>query len=512
MSGKYLYKKTSLSVAFFCLLICFGASHAMASSTDRQTLLVEFLRLTDQQPQWLSFERLEKLESGLQSLEDDGLNPSHYQFGRIQRLVQQRGSGANLDLSPAEDAVISGAYLEALADLKLGRTRHKNVENYLDFRQHQPDALSAVVQLAIAYLDQPDKAFDQARPQMDGYRQLRLRYTDLRQRQSTEPVLPAIEPHRPSLRVGMTDPRVRLLRQHLSLPTPEQDADYFEDSLALAVAQYQSQHGLQADGIAGPQTLSRLNRTVQQDLDAIRINLERWRRVNLALTDHRVVVDIAGATLRYYQNGERVLDTRTQVGRRDRPTPLMLSEISHFTLNPTWTIPPTIYRNDKLPAIRRDPGYLQSNRLTVLDPQGNRLDPESIDWDNPGHILLRQAAGPHNALGQVAIRFPNRQSIYLHDTPNQQLFDRSQRYFSSGCVRVEGATYLVEQLLQATGSPAADDLESLLSSGITRNVSIGIPVTIVLGYWTAEVNTQGELQIHADPYGLDPILLAALNN
>ncbi|WP_144244191.1 L,D-transpeptidase family protein [Nitrincola sp. A-D6] len=301
------------------------------------------------------------------------------------------------------------------------------------------------------------------------------------------------------------------LRKHLSLSLPELEPALYDTEVEAAVKAFQQADGLQADGIAGPQTLRFLNRTPQERLDQLRVNLERWRRIDLALQDTQVIVDIAGATIRFFDEGQLIVDKRTQVGRPDRPTPLMLSDITHFTFNPTWTIPPTIFRKDKLPAIRDDQSYLESNRLSVLDHQGNRLDPDTIDWNNPGHILLRQSSGPYNALGQVVIRFPNRESIYLHDTPNKHLFDRNQRYFSSGCVRVEDATSLVALLLQTTHTEAANQFDTLLSSGRTRNVNSKTPVAIILGYWTAEADEQGQVDYHTDIYNLDSMLLRALN-
>lgn len=511
MTGKHLYKKTSQLMLICLIMPCFITKVSASNlSTDRHSLLVEFLYLTDREMQWQSQERLMSLELAVQDLFHDGLEPSNYQLKRIKELAQQQDD-LEQQISAAEDAVISAAYLEAIADLMLGRTRNMDVEHYLNFQNTQPNAFERVIQLALDHLDEPRVAFEKARPQVREYQNLREAHRQIVDQQLSTTTPPIITPDRPSLRIGMTDPRSTLLRERLGLPIPEVNADVYDQVLSDAVKQFQTQQGLGADGIAGPQTFARLNRSSDQDLAAVRVNLERWRRVNLALTDNRVITNIAGATLDYYQDGQLAFNTRTQVGRRDRQTPLMISEISHFTLNPTWTVPPTIYRNDKLPAIQNDPSYIQSNRLTVLDTQGNPLDPDLIDWQNPGSILLRQSAGPHNALGQVVIRFPNRQSIYLHDTPNKRLFDSNQRYFSSGCVRVEDATVLVSMLLEATQSAQASQFESLLSTGRTRNVNIGQPVTMILGYWTVDANSSGDIQLHTDIYGLDMAMLNALN-
>lgn len=483
---------------------------SLASSTtiDRHSLLVSFLSVTDKQLQWQTQERLSLLKEALLTLEDHGLSASNYQIARLTALID-RMETEPVEVSAAEDALISGAYLEAIADLKHGRTRHLDIEPYLNFQQPTQSTLSSIIDLAVTHLDQPKKAFQLARPQIPEYENLVTALVRLNSEIDEKRPLPVISPDRPSLRLGMSDIRVPLLRQHL-LPDEYVESTLYDEPLRDAVKAYQQQKGLDADGIAGPQTLARLNQTPEKILHLVKINLERWRRVNHALTEDRVIANIPGAQLDYYQNNERVFHSRTQVGRRDRPTPLMISEISHFTLNPTWTIPPTIYRNDKLPAIQADISYLQSNRLTVLDPQGNQLDPDSIDWDNPGSILLRQSAGPHNALGQVVIRFPNQQSIYLHDTPNQRLFDRNERFFSSGCIRVEDAKTLVSQLLDATQTPQAPQFDNLLISGSTRNLNIAKPITIILGYWTVEADEQGQVTLFTDVYNLDASFESAL--
>ncbi|WP_417580586.1 L,D-transpeptidase family protein [Nitrincola sp.] len=482
-----------------------------ATSMERRNLLSEFERLTAEAPPWQDLERLERLYYNLQALEDDGLTLAHYDIPLVAQQILHLVDTESLYPAVPDESVLSATYLNALMDLHLGRTHGSRVENYLNYRQQTDDLPAYIINLAIEGLSDIDQAFEQARPDTLAYTNLRKAYQQLRKQTAEQTPLPPIYPDHPSLRPGMVDERVLVLRKHLALAMPELEPALYDTEVEDAVKAFQQAEGLQADGIAGQQTLRYLNRTPQQRLDQLRVNLERWRRLDRVQQATQVIVDIAGATLRFYNEGQLILDKRTQVGRSDRPTPLILSDITHFTFNPTWTIPPTIYRKDKLPAIRANPTYLESNRLSVLDHQGNRLDPESIDWSNPGPILLRQSSGPYNALGQVVIRFPNRESIYLHDTPNKHLFDRNQRYFSSGCVRVEDATNLVALLLQSTHTEAANQFDRLINSGHTRNVNSRVPIAIILGYWTAEADTQGQVNYHTDIYNLDSALLQELN-
>jgi len=165
-------------------------------------------------------------------------------------------------------------------------------------------------------------------------------------------------------------------------------------------------------------------------------------------------------------------------------------------------------REDKLPKIRQDLAYLEQQQLQVLDPQGKQLDPASVNWSAPGAIMLRQAAGPSNPLGRVAIRFANPFSIYLHDTPSQQLFARAPRAFSSGCVRVESVMQLVELLLT---DAERERVTQLLESGKTVEFRLSRPMPILLAYWTAGADASGQPFYRPDIYQRDAALIRALD-
>lgn len=273
---------------------------------------------------------------------------------------------------------------------------------------------------------------------------------------------------------------------------------------------FQARNNLDVDGVLGPATLAAMNVIPAARMDQLRVNLERFRWLAREMEPTLLLVDIAGAHLTFYRDGQALWQTRTQVGRAARPTPLLKSAITHITLNPTWTVPPTILREDKLPHIQRDPGYLANHGLRVLDASGKELNPRRVDWNNPGGVMLRQDPGPQNPLGQVAIRFANPFSVYLHDTPSQQLFAKETRTLSSGCVRVEKAMQLTDLLLSEATPAERERIAQILASRETRNVKLPRPVPILLAYWTAQVDEDGELVFKADIYGHDEKILDAL--
>ena len=479
---------------------CPGAPASLDEAAREQ--LKVFYGQRQYAPVWAVTGQLEALLGQLESLADDGLNPVSYQLDSLRAWRQQPASDCH-------EIISSHVYMQALQHLLQGRLPQQQVEPRWQPADSPALAADQVVALAILGIGDLPAAFQQARPSLSQYQQLRTVYAQRRQQPLVDWQALASGP---LLRPDMRDLRVPALAQRLISEgyLPAQTAledDLYGADLVAAVKVFQ-QHALQADGVVGAATLEALNITPAQRLAQLRLNLERWRWLARDLQASGVLVNVAAAQLAYYQDFAAVWQTRTQVGRAARPTPLLKSQITRLTLNPTWTVPPTILREDKLPEIRRDLAFLDKHNLRVLDREGRVLDANTIDWNNPGSIQLRQDAGAHNPLGQVAIRFPNPFSVYLHDTPSQQLFGKGPRAFSSGCVRVEAVMQLVDLLL----TPAERErVTSLLASGRTHEFRLSTPLPIILAYWTAEVDGAGQLHYAPDIYARDQALLAALD-
>lgn len=491
------------------------ASPALSLSTTERETLRSFYRQRDFAPAWDKHARLEQLQEQLEQLADDGLDPHSYRLADLRRLSHSRAQRQ----TPCADVLASHIYLQALQHLGWGRLDSTSVEP-IWHSPHTPPPVRPLAPppFALTALDDIPSAFAQARPQLRPYRELRRAWAEARRQPL--PHWEAIDAG-PLLRPGKRDTRVPALARRLAAEgflseaavaarAQLEEHDRYDPLLEDAVVVFQRRHHIQADGIVGPSTLAELNVSPAARRDQLRVNLERLRWLAREAEPSMVLVDVAGATVSYYRDRQRLWQARTQVGRAERPTPLLKSRITHLTLNPTWTVPPTIFRQDKLPEIRRDIGYLAENRIRVLDQTGNELDPYQIDWNAPHGILLRQDAGPTSALGVVAIRFPNPFSVYLHDTPNQHLFDKLPRVFSSGCVRVEQVAQLLDFLLADATPAERERIAAIQASGETKNVNLPRPVTILLAYWTVEVDADGQLHYRPDLYQRDTPLLAAL--
>jgi murein L,D-transpeptidase YcbB/YkuD len=272
--------------------------------------------------------------------------------------------------------------------------------------------------------------------------------------------------------------------------------------------------GLESDGAVGAGTIAELNVPVSERIRQLRVNLDRGRVLLHDLPERFVVVNIAGFTAYLIKGQDIEWSTRVQVGKPYRKTPLFRSEINYLVFNPTWTVPPGIIRSDILPAAKKDPASITRRGLKVLDSAGREVDPSSVDWSRFTSGIpytLRQDPGPKNALGRVKLMFPNDYFVYLHDTPSQALFDKADRAFSSGCVRVERALELAERVLDDPAQWNAQSIDAVIRSGKLQNVTLKRRMPVLLAYWTTWVDPEGSMNFRRDLYGQDAQWAAGLD-
>ena len=488
-----------------------AAAQAQVGEVKLAAAVAQFYQRRDFRPLWSDRARFEQLATALAGIAGDGLEPEDY---HLSQLLARRAALAGADVrARAElELLATDACLRALLHLFRGRVDPQRLRPRGDFSLSDiaPEPVLAELERALD-ANRVARAFERARPDNPLYRRLRDGLTELRMAQARGgwPVLP----EGPTLKPGMSDARVPTLRRRLlpaqaAAPGAEQ---LYDDTLAAAVARFQRDNHLHDDGVLGPATQAALAIPVQARIDQMRVNLERGRWLLHDVGSRFVLVDIAGFRIWMFRDGQPVWQARVQVGKPYRRTPMFKSQIDVVTFNPTWTVPPTILQEDILPLLQYDPGYLARNRIRVLDGSGRRLDPDQVDWDSPGRVVLRQDSGASNSLGRVAIRFPNPYSVYLHDTPHQELFERGQRAVSSGCIRVERPRELVEMLMDDAEQWNRAAIDALIAGARTRNVTLARPVPIVLLYMTVDVMGGPGIAFKPDIYKRDAGVLAALN-
>jgi len=288
-----------------------------------------------------------------------------------------------------------------------------------------------------------------------------------------------------------------------------------------ATGPVEAQTGVAADGLLGPATLAQLNKTPTQRLNQIDANLERWRWLPAALPPQHILVNAAAFLLRAVNGEQPPLEMRVIVGKPDRPTPALQQDLKYLVFNPYWEVPETIAVQDKLPELKRDPSRLaaqglEAAPLTHGKENGVMTPVDQIDWRDvpadPFPYRLRQRPGPANPLGQLKFMLPNAQEVYLHDTPEVSLFNRCERSFSAGCVRIANAIRLGEWLMQFQHEPwDRERIETQITSKETRTVVLDTPVPVFIVYFTSYVDDTGTLRFQPDLYKGDQVIIDALH-
>lgn len=481
-------------------------------------LIIEVYERRNFAPAWLSAERVTELLDVVRAAEADGLTPDDYHVAYIDSLHAGLVAGQvvpDARLAQADivmtDAVVRLAYHELFGKVDPGTL---DPDWNFSRRLGDRDPVSSL----LAILDARDLADSMATlvPRGWFYRQLREGLADYR-RIGAQGGWESI-PGGPAIRPGQADDRLAALASRLAISG---DLDglaaafpVYDGALVEAVKRFQRRHALDADGIVGSATVAALNVAVAQRIRQLELSLERARWVTKDLGDDFVLVNIAGFYAAVYRNREAIWSTRVQVGTAYRKSPVFRDEIRYLDFNPTWTVPYSIATRDILPQIQKDPGYLAQRNFIVRSRDGAIVDPVTVEWSAYGRnnfpFTLVQQPGPANALGRVKFMFPNEHAVYLHDTPSRALFDRAQRAFSSGCIRVEKPFELAELLLGDAGWNQKR-FQEVLDSRETRTVRLTKPMPVLLLYWTAEVDPEGTVYFYEDIYDRDAAVSAALD-
>ncbi|MDD9909776.1 MAG: L,D-transpeptidase family protein [Ahrensia sp.] len=322
---------------------------------------------------------------------------------------------------------------------------------------------------------------------------------------------------REKLQLGTSSPAVATLRRRLmisgDLATSAGVSHQFDSFVQGAVKRFQSRHGLPADGVIGNYSLSAMNVSAPIRLGQLQTNLVRLRSMSGFLGDRYLVVNIPAAEIEAV-DGQTVSQRHTAiVGRITRQTPILNSKIYELNLNPYWTAPKSIVQKDIIPLMQKDPNYLTDNKILVFGPDGNEIPPAQINWfsDEAVNYRFRQEPGRINAMGSVKINFPNPHAVYLHDTPQQGLFNNLLRFDSSGCVRVKNVRDLLVWLAKETPGATRADIERIISSGDRTDLKLASPVPIYMNYISAWSTNNGVVQFRDDIYQRDGVDELALN-
>lgn len=411
----------------------------------------------------------------------DGLRPADYALPVFE--ASDRESLAEADLRLSALAVLYAR------DARGGRIDPRRLSKLITPVLDLPSATEVLSELAGA--SDPGAVLAAYNPPHPGYRRLKVKLAGLRADKGDG--IPMVRiPAGPPLRLGMRDERVPLVRARLGLGASEEPV--FDRSTATALAEFQKQAGLRADGVLSNQTLAALGSPPSSRLEGDLVaQMERWRWLPADLGESHIIVNVPEFQMRLMRHGRLAHQARIIVGKPESATPIFSHKMEHLIVNPSWYVPPSILKKEFLPKLATDPGYAE-RRGYVVTRRGNS-------------ISVRQPPGERNALGNIKFMFPNDHAVYLHDTPNRSLFGTERRAYSHGCVRVDNPFALAEQVLGEGWS--AERVRRLVGQG-ERTIKLARPLPIHLVYNTHVVSEAGEITIFDDLYGFHRLVRSAL--
>lgn len=307
---------------------------------------------------------------------------------------------------------------------------------------------------------------------------------------------------------GLEGPDVELLRRRLvitgDLFTVESSGPY-NDELIAGVKRFQLRNGLLATGLVGPRTLAALNVPVEKRVQQLEASIQRMQTIGFKFGERYVVVNIPAAYAEAIEGDKVVRRYRVIVGKSEKPSPTVTSQINNVNLNPTWTVPSSITRHEIAARMRKEPGYLARMHMQVLDGRGNALDPASVDWSEGKvpDVTVRQDPGEWNALGRLRIDMPNSYAVYMHDTNQRNLFANADRFDSHGCVRVDNVRDLAAWLLKDTPNWDRAQIDASIATNQRQDIKLTKSVPVAWIYLTAWMSRDGVVQFRNDVYDQD---------
>ncbi len=485
----------------------------VASIAGRQLnepeLLSRLYRDNDHEPLWLPGSPLagevDDLIAAIGESAAHGFNPERYHRSALENVARAENATGML----ARELLLTDAFLTQALHRGRGAVEPPNLDADWQLPQAEVDAV-ALLSTTASRGRNVSEALEALWPASEEYAKLVERRAEILASGDESTVRVA---NGPILRPGQTSDRIIVLKERLLGP-----GDYsglYDENLREAVIAFQSSAGLEPDGLVGDNTLEILNATRVSWIDRIDANLERWRWLPRSTPETYLRANIAAFTLRGFQDGEQTLAMNVIVGRPYRQTPVFTETLKYLVLNPSWNVPYSIATRDKLPLLKSDAAAEARKGYEAKPATSDTfVSVDAIDWSQVTtrnfNYLLRQRPGPENALGEVKFMMPNPYAVYLHDTPSRELFARTERSFSSGCIRLERPRDLIFWLLERDNPAAARQVEEQLASGATHTINLRQPVPVYIVYFTAFTDDAGQVVFRRDIYDRDRIVVDAL--
>ncbi len=459
--------------------------------------------------------RTKQLVAAIRDSATHGLNPQRYHLQEISDRMSERDKVLRAEL----ELYLSDAAIKYTQDMRGQRLKGKALKGEL--ASIRPVVTPLEILSEFAESRDAEKIFTDLLPKSATYARLRQAYIDLSDKAEEGGAQYLPLDFGGIMRPGLRHRNIPGLRSRLGAAQQASDKLLYDDALFAAVMKFQREEGLKDDGVIGLDTLAALNRTNKDRVMQLRVNMERLRWMEGQPRPEKfVVVNIPAATLWAVEGDKVQFEMPVIVGRPERATPALVTEIKGVRFNPDWTVPPTIKKEDILPKLREDPYYLTNKgiELTYRGEHGiETLDPAAVEWERVTnadlHVLnMVQVPGVANPLGRVRVLMDNPYSIYLHDTNQKEYFDKYARALSSGCIRMKEPLKLAEFIMSGEKGWDIGKIASVIAAGRTSDRLITKKIPVYILYYTVWIDDRGRVVFGRDIYNRDKALDTALSN
>jgi murein L,D-transpeptidase YcbB/YkuD len=455
-----------------------------------------------------------------------GLDPEDYDAVRLDSLAAALASNPDPppDLQALIDVAITVGFFRHISDLHIGRVNPANLNMGFNIEPKKYD-LPALVRVAVSE-SRIDGLIDEVQPEFLQYELLEQalrRYRRLAEDSSLQPV-PVVDAFKEGDSYAGLPQLRRLLIATGDLEATQADpggTTLYEGEVVKAVKRFQARHGRTVDGVVGPATFESLNMPFAERVEQIELAMERMRWLPDLNGIPFIAVNVPAFELWALdpanERGVPAANMRVVVGKAlNKQTPVFMEDMRWLEYRPYWNVPYSITARELLPHIRKDPSYLDKHDYEIVPRFGNDVaalpaTEANIEKLGSGQLKLRQRPGPNNSLGLVKFIFPNNAAVYLHSTPATQLFARTRRDFSHGCIRVEDPVGLAEWVMRdEPGGWSRERIVEAMNGGAPTRVVLEKPFPVIIFYTTVLAGTDGTVSFYDDIYGHDEALAGAL--
>ncbi|EOZ96762.1 L,D-transpeptidase YcbB [Indibacter alkaliphilus LW1] len=465
----------------------------------------------------------------IQQSKFDGLTPNDYHLKTINELFslieedKRLGQASDFQALASLDVLLTDAFIMLASHLSLGKVDPEALKTTWNIQRNAPQLRFDEKLAEGLESGRLRKTIEEFYPNLSIYKKMRDGLREMydfeaKMKLSTRLSWKTLKADK-SIKPGENHSEIPEIRKRLIfwgyLNDSSQTDRVYDEQMEDAVKALQSRHGLEPDAVIGRGTMNAINQSPQDLVATASVNLERLRWLPDNVKDQELIlVNTANFQLDLILNRDTVLTSRVIVGRSYHSTPQFSAEMSYLVFSPTWTVPNSITRSEIIPAVRKDPSYFQKKNMKLLTSDGTEVNPANIDWNkvNPRSFpyTVRQEPGEQNALGLVKFMFPNKYSVYIHDTPSRSLFAREDRALSHGCIRVQKPFELAKILLSYDQKWTDERIRNAMRQDREQTVLLNRKIPVIILYLTYWSDSKGTINFRNDLYNRDQEVYTAL--